>query len=272
MELKNLYKSYCSIIFMNKFKKGLKIVLSSVKHKYRWHKFPYMYEKSQQNPQILDYPELAAYKVYSQNGEDGILWEIMSHVGMKTKFVVEFGVEDGRETNTRHLIERTGCDYVYFDFQSREKPMMVHSRLVLPDNVKDWFEEFKIPKDLDVLSIDIDGYDYWVLSEILKHYKPRVIICEYNAFLGSRVKQTIRYDPDHMWDGSQYFGASLNAFVDLCSRHGYRLVCCEPNGVNAFFVRHDCAEPLLKERNVHEAFRPPMYGYYKKSKKKFVDL
>jgi hypothetical protein len=108
---------------------------------------------------------------------------------------------------------------------------------ITPDNVESVFDRLGVPESFDVLSIDIDGRDYWVWRAI-ERYRPRVVVIEYNAHLGTE-PLTMPLEVDRAWDGSDYFGASIGALAGLASEKGYQLVHCDLSGVNAFFVRRD---------------------------------
>jgi hypothetical protein len=122
------------------------------------------------------------------------------------------------------------------------------------DNIARIFRENDVPQDLDLLSIDIDGNDYWIW-EALAAYRPKVVVIEYNATLGPQRSVTIPYDDDHVWTLDHYFGASLAALTKLGQRLGYALIGTESAGVNAFFVRRDlleiCGFPELAPREAH---------------------
>jgi hypothetical protein len=116
---------------------------------------------------------------------------------------------------------------------------------VTRENINDLVSSHGFAGEIDLLSIDIDGIDYWVWEQ-LTSCRPRVVIVEYNPFLGADRSVTIPYDPEfdrHRFDVPRfaYYGASLRALVKLGARKGYRLVLVEPRGVNAFFVREDLA-------------------------------
>jgi hypothetical protein len=65
-----------------------------------------------------------------------------------------------------------------------------------------------------------------------------------------------------MWDGSNYFGASLEALVRLGREKGYRVVGCNYAGANAFFVRDDVAgNHFLDPATAEEHYEPPRYIY-----------
>ena len=103
-----------------------------------------------------------------------------------------------------------------------------------------------VPHDFDLLSIDIDRNDYWVLKALLEgtgagtaSYRPRVIVAEINSHIPVREARTVAYDANAQWDGTTYGGASLLAMTKLLEQHHFSLVYCESHGVNCFFVRSD---------------------------------
>ena len=118
----------------------------------------------------------------------------------------------------------------------------------------------KLPRELDLLSIDIDGNDYFVW-EAITAIEPRVVVIEYNSKFPPPMRWTIRYDPAHEWDGSDQFGASLQSLADLGIRKGYRLVGCNITGTNAFFVRADLAgDHFVEPPDAATLYQPPRYS------------
>src|SRR5262249_53156958 len=118
----------------------------------------------------------------------------------------------------------------------------IKREMITAENINSLFNKYAVPNEWDLLSIDIDGNDLWVWKAIDPRYQPRVVIVEYNAKMAPTESKTIAYDPAFRLDGTDYFGASLLAFVHLAEQKGYQLVACEGNGVNAFFVRKDVAQ------------------------------
>ncbi|MBW1885921.1 MAG: FkbM family methyltransferase [Deltaproteobacteria bacterium] len=109
------------------------------------------------------------------------------------------------------------------------------------ENIESLLADHGVPEDFDLLSIDIDGNDYWVWKAI-SSYSPRVVIVEYNIFFLRETAKTIAYDVDHEWDKDDfglYHGASLAAFEKLARSKGYALVHTEADSPNAIFVRRD---------------------------------
>lgn len=201
-------------------------------------------------------------KWFSQNGEDGILLALFRRIGTGPKFVVEFGVEDGRECNTRYLRERLGWNGLLMD-PAPNNPAFIKKELVTAENINALFEKYKVPTDLDLLSIDVDGNDYWIWKAIDPRYQPRVVVMEYNAKVPPTESKTIAYDPAFRWDGSDYFGASLLALNRLAESKGYTLVGCESRGANAFFVRKDLYNGNFVPHPLEALYQAPTYGHPK---------
>lgn len=177
-------------------------------------------------------------KEFSQNGEDGIINAIFAMIGTTNKYFVEFGVENGIECNTRYLSKYKGWKGLLMDGSNENPDLNLHKEFITAENIETLFQKYNVPTELDLLSIDIDGNDYWIWKAIT-HYKPRVVIMEYNACFPWNESKTIPYKADFQWDKTDYYGATLQAMVKLGVEKGYTLVATDRNGVNAFFVRND---------------------------------
>jgi hypothetical protein len=109
-----------------------------------------------------------------------------------------------------------------------------------------------------LLSIDIDGNDYWTW-EAITVVNPTIVVIEYNARFGASRSVTVPYRADFVRSRAHYsmiyYGASLTALWALGRRKGYSLVGCNSAGNNAFFVRQDLLGDL-RGRTPSEAFRP----------------
>jgi hypothetical protein len=212
-------------------------------------------------------------RVYSQNGEDGILAEIFRRVGEGDRFLVEFGIGDGAECCGRNLIAHRGWRGVLFEGSGacaaaaaelfRAHPgVAVSHRFLTAENIVGLFRSFAVPPEPDLLVVDVDGNDYWIWERLLTAYRPRVAVIEYNARWVPPTEWVMGYDPVYRLDGSAVHGASLTSLAKLGAAWGYALVGCTTAGVNAFFVRAD----LLADRFPDHArgpgyhYRPPRYG------------
>ncbi len=190
-------------------------------------------------------------RVFSQNGEDGVLAEIFARIGVERRFFVEFGVQDGVQCNTRYLAEVQGWSGVYFEadeaqFSGLERRLANRDDLatvrsyVTPANVEQLFRDAAVPDDFDLLSIDVDGQDYWVW-EAIDELRPRVVVIEYNSALPAEEQLVEPRGRSAAFTLFDFFGASLGALRALGEHKRYTLVHTELAGVNAFFVRNDLA-------------------------------
>jgi hypothetical protein len=209
--------------------------------------------------------------LYSQNGEDGIIRELLFRTGFANRYFVEFGAGDGSENNTAVLARHYGWSGLYIEADSRcverlrstleaNTRVRIVQALITRDNIGALFRENAVPEEFDVLSIDIDGNDYWVWEQ-LSGYRPRVVVIEYNAAFVPPRRWVMQYNPEHRWDGTAYYGASLESYALLGRRLGYTLICTDAHGVNAFFVREDLLAPSgLRAVSAAQAYHPLRYG------------
>lgn len=199
------------------------------------------------------------FGVYSQWGEDGILHYLLSRIDVPNEVFVEFGVQDYTEANTRFLLKRRNWTGLVLDSSAtnvariRKDPIseMYDLRsvaaMVSAKNINALIRRAGIEGDIGLLSVDIDGNDYWVWKAI-DVISPRVVVCEYNSVFGDEHAVTVPYDPSFERSTAHhsklFFGASLPALRRLAADKGYVFVGCNTSGVNAFFVRSDCAAPF----------------------------
>jgi len=204
-------------------------------------------------------------RVYSGSGEDGILEAIFYKIGVVNKFFVEFGYGDGQGYwNSMLLYKKKGWKGIWMDDIDRKTVNPdVHQEFITAENINQVFKKHNIPSQFDLLSIDIDGNDYWVWKALSREYRPRVVVIEYNAKLPPTVSKVIKYEEDFKFDGTDYFGASLLALMKLAKSKGYSLVGCDNSGVNAFFVIDECAGDFYLRNNIEKIYRTPKYGIKK---------
>lgn len=208
---------------------------------------------------MLNKLEQRERKVYSQNGEDGVIEAIFEAIGTTNRYFVEFGCGDATECNTAYLLEN-GWQGLLMDNsgQCRNPRATIRQEVITAENINPLFRKYGVPDEFDLLSIDIDGNDYWVWQQI--NYHPRVVVIEYNAHCSALDRKTIAYDPNFRWSGTDYFGASLAALEEQGREKGYTLVYCEKTGVNAFFVSTRLLPPSFVPSPLQTIYRPPNYG------------
>jgi hypothetical protein len=210
------------------------------------------------------------FRCFSQFGEDGIIQFLLRHVEIDNEFFVEFGVEDYSEANTRFLLMNNNWSGLVLDSSAENIAKITNNRnyywkydlravqaFITKDNINSILAENGVRGEIGLLSIDIDGNDYWVWDAI-NIINPVIVIIEYNHRFGPDLAVTVPYDETFdRWTSGRpvvYFGASLKALCLLAERKGYAFVGCNSNGVNAFFVRKDKKSPELRQLSPTDGF------------------
>lgn len=168
---------------------------------------------------------------YCQTNEDQIINRIMKQIGVTTGLAVEFGGGDGFNlSNVRHLVA-LGWKIAQLDLDNKgNKDVLVEC--ITAENINEIFTKHNLT-DISLLSIDIDGNDYWVWKALVE--QPKVVVIEWNPNVQGC--KTIKYDPNHRFRHTDFYGATWDALKKLGESKGYTLV--ESNGLNMFFVRSD---------------------------------
>jgi hypothetical protein len=217
------------------------------------------------------------FQAFSQFGEDGIIQEIFKRIGTTNQYFVEFGVEDGSETNTTYLLYK-GWKGLWIDGSAesigsinrtcanaiQKKQLTAIQSFITAENIESIFAQANVPEEFDLLSVDIDRNDYYVWQAIT-HYKPRVVITEYNSIFRPGDEFVVKYDANAMWDKSSNFGASLETMTKLAEQKGYKLVASSFAGLNAFYVREDVmGDYFTGPFTVENHYEDPKYYLYTK--------
>jgi hypothetical protein len=216
------------------------------------------YNKNKKDIQSLQEVE---FQVFSQRGEDGIIQYIISQIEIPNKIFVEFGVEDYTESNTRFLLINNHWSGLVMDGSSRnirfikedfiywKYDITAYESFITKENINQLISNYTKCTDVGLLSVDIDGNDYWIW-EAINVIHPRIVICEYNSLFGGIKKVTVPYSANFNRTSAHYsnlyFGASLAAFCNLAEKKGYDFIGTAGAGVNAFFVRKDLSAPFKK--------------------------
>ena len=199
------------------------------------------------------------FKAFSQWGEDGIIDWIVERLPEVTPCFVEFGVENYREANTRLLLQLRNWRGLVIDGSEPHArdirrqdiywrhELHVTSAFIDKTNINQLIKEAGFSGETGLLSVDIDGNDYW-LWQAIEVIDPVIVICEYNAVFGDRYAISTPYRSDFVRSLAHhsmlYFGASLPAIISLGRKKGYTFVGTTSTGCNAFFVRNDMAPAI----------------------------
>ncbi len=220
----------------------------------------------------LDERALARYgfKVHSQAEEDGIIHEVFRRIGSKYRTFLEIGVSNGLECNTLYLLRQGwkgawidgNMDYtaqienIFSDYLNNGN-LVFSCNMVTCENINDLYKELVPKNGLDLLSIDVDGNDYYLLQSIT-NLEASVIVLEYNPVFAPPIDWVMEYNSGHEWVvGSDNYGASLKSYERMLSDKGYVLVGCTINGNNAFFVRKHLVKGLFCEEFTAEFHYEP---------------
>ncbi len=203
-------------------------------------------------------------KIYSQNGEDGVIIKLIETLGTDSKYYVEFGVQGGEQCNTRYLREHMGWKGLMMDMDFSNPSIGLEKEVVTAENINNLFAKYHVPENLDLLSIDIDYNDFHVWHAIDSKYAPRIVVIEFNGTHLPNEDKVVPYNPRKYWDRCNYFGASILALYNLAKEKGYSLVYVENKGVNLFFVRSDilknCPYSFPNVNRVKKLYKKPKYG------------
>ena len=206
---------------------------------------------------------------FSQWGEDGIIDWLIEKLPKIPKTFIEFGVENYKESNTRMLlylrnwrglildgsddhVQNIRQQNIYWRYDLTAKAAFIDR-----DNINDLISDAGLSGNIGLLSIDIDGNDYWIWKAV-DVVKPVIVICEYNAVFGDMHKLTVPYHKKFRrtlaHHSNLYFGASLPALISLGEEKGYKFIGSTSTGLNAFFVRNDYAPELINSIDEIKAF------------------
>lgn len=220
--------------------------------------------KSKTSNNIQDYE----FKVFSQTGEDGIIQYLINKIPIKNKIFIEFGVESYTEASTRFLLQNDNWSGLIIDGNQAFMDGVKNSELgwkydlkavanfITKDNINKIITDAGISGEIGILSVDIDGNDYWVL-EAIDCVNPQILIVEYNSIFGPNAKITVPYDEKFVRTekhySNLYYGASISALTELANKKGYSFVGSNKFGNNLFFVRQDY-QPVANQISPQEAY------------------
>lgn len=194
------------------------------------------------------------FQVFSQWGDDGIIQYLIKKLEIPNKTFIEFGVENYKESNTRFLLinnnwtgyvidgSEENVRFIKNDIVSWACELYSEAAFITVKNINKLLQKPGFDKEIGILSVDIDGNDYWVWKEI-NCINPIIVIVEYNSLYGKNTSWSVPYDPAFIrkekHESILYFGASLKALVTLGSGKGYSFIGCNSKGNNAYFIRND---------------------------------
>ncbi len=218
---------------------------------------------------ILPNIEDVGFRAFSQFEEDGILLYIFSLIGEGSKKVVEICCGTGNECMAANLIINHGWDGLLFEGGSKNCKKCkiffqshLNSRLLCPprivnawitkDNINDLISKNGFQGDIELLSLDIDGNDYYIM-EAISIISPKVIICETHSYMSPMKSLSMPYQEKFcMKDGDDFYGVSTAGMVKLLNQKGYRLIAAHRYGGNCIFMRNDMGVEVFPEIGLNQ--------------------
>lgn len=216
------------------------------------------------------------FSAFSQNGEDGIIDYLTRKIINPDRYFIEIGAANGLENNTSWLAlaRRFGGLMVEGDTKAASEAKKVYPSLNLwvecvcqfvdTENIEE-FKHLSLSQTPDVLSIDIDGNDYYVSKSLMEAgFRPKIFVVEYNSVFGPNRSCTIEYNPKFDWSEAHesrlYFGVSLAGWKCFFEKFGYKFITVDQNGVNAFFVNpSEFDEAFLNQMTTKLHFQDNIY-------------
>jgi len=201
------------------------------------------------------------FQVYSQWGEDGIIdWLINKFPEIPNSFL-EIGTENYKESNTRFLLVNKNWDGFLIEADKAavkniksqrvfwKHNLRIENQFITKDNINTIIKKIEVPKKLGLLSLDVDGVDYWILSN-LSVLEPSIVVCEYNSLFGQKKSITVPYKKNFIRSDEHYsnlyYGASIKAFIELMKKKNYFLIGTNSAGNNAFFIKKNLWNKINK--------------------------
>lgn len=210
------------------------------------------------------------FKVFSQWGEDGIINYLTNELKIENKIFIEFGVENYRESNTRFLLKNSNWSGLIIDSSEKnieeikkdpiywKHDINAVCEFIDRDNINNIIKKNISKEEIGLLSIDIDGNDYWIWDAI-NSVKPAIVIIEYNSILGIDKPLVVPYQKDFERAKAHYsniyYGASLLAINKLAEKKGYVFIGCNNAGNNAFFIKENIQNNLIKKKDIKIGYR-----------------
>lgn len=209
------------------------------------------------------------FQVFSQWGDDGIIQFLVNKIHFPNKVFIEFGVENYRESNTRFLLinnnwtgyvidgSKDNIDFIKNDIISWACELHSECAFITKENINELIRKVNFDREIGILSIDVDGNDYWIW-EAINSVNPVLIIAEYNSLFGKNTLWSVPYDPlfvrGQKHSSLLYYGASLGALNFIASKKGYSLIGCNSKGNNAYFLRNDKLGGIFEKKSVEAAY------------------
>jgi hypothetical protein len=253
---------------IKRFKKNIRLFSKSFLPSYIYNiiiyiliknKFLNNYSKNKlQNNKYKNINNIKEYKISSQNNEDGIINSLILNLKRKNNFFFEVGI-DYYEFNSLQLI-KNGWSGLVIDFDEEKienlkiikdklhlKKIKILKEKISPQNINSIYKK-NFNCMIDFFSLDIDSVDFYVLKNM--RFTPKIICLEFNPFITEFGSIVVKYKNNNFDNSNYAYGASINAYVKLLKKKGYKLVALDSSNVNAFFINPKEFKNKFKEIDI----------------------
>ena len=211
------------------------------------------------------------YKVFSHNGEDGIIQYLIKTLKLNYIKFVEVGTEDYSESNTRYIFQTMRCDGLIIDPLKNLETLVkknipnfwknnlkIINKFATPENINSLLDNSNFHNDIDLFSLDIDGIDYWIIKKLKKNIS-KIFVAEYNPYFGPDLEVTVpninNFDRTSYHYSNLCWGVSLTSLIKIMIEKNYTFVGSNDLRNNAFFVSNDHIDKIkLKKPNLENLF------------------
>lgn len=173
--------------------------------------------------------------IFSQNEEQQAISNLLQSLGVREGFCVDIAASDGVTISNTYALFRAGWAGLAAEFNAKAftdlannyrtfEKVALAKCLVTPLNVDALLGAYNVPEDFDLLNLDVDGYDYFILEKIFSRYRPKLVCAEINEKIPPPLKFTVRWSPEYEWDTSHFYGQSMSKLSDLAAANNYALV------------------------------------------------
>ena len=211
------------------------------------------------------------YKVFSQNGEDGIIQYLIKTLKLNHIKFVEIGTEDYSESNTRYIFQTMRCDGLIIDPLKNletivrknipefwKNKLTILNKFVTPENINSLLDNNNFQNNIDLFSLDIDGIDYWIIKKLKKNIS-KIFVAEYNPYFGPDLEITVpninNFNRTSYHYSNLCWGVSLKSLIKIMIEKNYTFVGSNDLRNNAFFVSNDHIDKIkIKKLNLENLF------------------
>lgn len=233
------------------------------------------------NFDLVNLAKSSERSISSQLGQDLVLVLIFQAIGVYNQYYVEFGARRPEILNSTHFRNNCGWAGCLFDADPGnwgkkhdlklpyKNIELIKKEHITSENINEVFQKHKVPLKFDLLTVDIDRNDYWVMEALNeKKFSPRVVCIEYSSYWKLDEPYVIRNNPEKFWDGKSITGASLGAIDKMMRKKGFSFV-TEIGGNHAIYVQKKCLHPNDQEIKILPVYAG--WQYHLRKKRHFID-